>query len=178
MFGLVGESFLNFQVDQGDLLIGDRAYGRFKGMRYVVDNGGDFLTRFKSKAFTLLDQNDNKVNLIKELEDITTGEIKNIHLRATEKKVPEQLNLRLCAIRKSAKEAEESIKKVLREQKKKQRKTYPDTVELHRYVILLTSLPEEISTANIMELYRPQVANRNCIQATEEHFRSGTFAKD
>jgi hypothetical protein len=150
----VGESYLNFKVSKGDLLIGDRAYGRFKGMQYVLDSGGDFLTRFKSKAFTLFDQNDNEVNLIHELEGLAIGEIKNIHLKAAVKKASQPLNLRLCAIRKSEKEAEESIKKVLREQNKKQRKIYSDTVELHRYVILLTSLPEEISPANVMELYR------------------------
>ena len=150
----VGESFVNFEINKGDLLIADRAYGRFKGMQYVVDNGGDFLTRYKSKAFSLLDQNENTINVVEELKGLTFGDIKDVSLRAAVKKATRKLGLRLCAIRKSDKEAEESIKKVLREQKRKQRSINQDTVELHRYVILLTSLPKNISAENIMELYR------------------------
>ena len=49
----VGESFLNFNVAPGDLFMGDRAYGRLKGLKYIIEKGGDYIVRLKSKAFKI-----------------------------------------------------------------------------------------------------------------------------
>jgi hypothetical protein len=49
----VGESFTRFQIFPGDLMMGDRAYGRLNGFRYVLDHGGHFLSRLQNKAFGL-----------------------------------------------------------------------------------------------------------------------------
>jgi len=41
-----GETFARFPVHPGDLFIGDRAYGVERGIRHVVEGGGDVLVRF------------------------------------------------------------------------------------------------------------------------------------
>lgn len=149
----IGESFTNFRVHEGDLWIGDRAYGRYKGFKYINENGGYFLSRYKNKAFTLYDNKDNRLNLLEHLRQLNIGELEDLKAKAVIKGYP-PLALRICAIRKSDKEVEESIKKVLQEQKKKQRRIDPDTLEMHKYIILITSLPSTIDVYKIMELYR------------------------
>ena len=92
-------------------------------------------------------------DIIKVLSKLTYGEFGEWEIEGMTQgglKLP----LRLCVIKKSKDEAEKAIKKVKKETKKKQRTIYPETLELHRYVILLTSLPQEISAKLILELYR------------------------
>ncbi|HED05050.1 MAG TPA: IS4 family transposase, partial [Ignavibacteria bacterium] len=149
----IGESFVNFKINDGDLLIGDRAYGRLKGLLHVRKNGGLFLVRLKNKAFRLYDKNDNEVQMLQEFKEIAIGEIKQIEVHAVTKEAS-KLNMRLIAVRKSDEEAKKSIKKALREHKKKQRKVNLETLELHRYIILITSLPNTITVYQIAELYR------------------------
>lgn len=149
----VGESFLNFKVAKKDLLIGDRAYGRLKGLKYVKNKDGEFLVRLKNKAFNLYDNNNEKFNMLQNLRKLKPGNIGDWNLNATSDDLI-KLKIRLCAIKKSDEASEKSIKNVLKEQKKKQRKINPETLELHRYVILVTSLLKDVEAHLIMELYR------------------------
>jgi len=149
----LGESFVNFRIDEGDLFIGDRAYGRLKGLKYVVEHRGHFLARLKSKAFNIYDRNGKELNLLNELRSLAIGEIRDIDVVASSK-TNNKLNLRLCVIRKSDKEAEKAIQKAIKEHSKKQRKINSETIELHKYIVLCTSLPDSISKFEIAELYR------------------------
>ncbi len=149
----VGESFLNFHVNEKDLLIGDRAYGRLKGLKYVRKQGGHFLARLKNKSFKMYRKGGKEINLLNEYKTLSIGQVKEFEVEARTKESLD-FDMRLCAIRKSDKEAEKSIKQALKEQSKKQRKVNPETIELHRYVILITSLPTKITANQIMELYR------------------------
>jgi hypothetical protein len=149
----IGESFVNFKINDGDLLIGDRAYGRLKGLIHVRKNGGFFLTRLKNKAFNLYDKNGYKIKMLQELKELPIGEVKEREVNAVTKEAF-RLNMRLIVVRKSDEEADKSIKKATSEHKKKQRKINPETLELHRYIILVTSLPNTITAYQIAELYR------------------------
>ncbi len=149
-----GESLVNFKVNKKDLLIGDRAYCSFKGFNYVRHFGGHFLIRFRNKAFTLLKDDNSEFKMLEEVKQISYGEIGEWKPHVTIGNSKESSVVRVCAIKKSEEEAEKSIKKVRLEQSKKQRKISPDTLDLQRYVILLTSLPDEIKGNQIMELYR------------------------
>ncbi|MEW6236054.1 MAG: hypothetical protein AB1656_11755 [Candidatus Omnitrophota bacterium] len=42
-----GESFVRFKILPGDLMLGDRSYGRLKGFRHATSRGGHFLSRLK-----------------------------------------------------------------------------------------------------------------------------------
>lgn len=148
----LGESFVNFNINKGDLLLGDRAYGRLRGLKHVVNQGGFFLARLKNKAFKIYNNKGIELNLLGELKGLAIGEVRELAIIAGAQ--GSALRMRLCAIRKSDEEAEKSIKKALKEQKKKQRKIHPETLELHRYIILVTSLPSSITAHQIAELYR------------------------
>lgn len=148
-----GESFVNFNVNKNDVLIGDRIYGRFRSMKYVESKGGFFLTRYMNRGLKLYDEHGIEFKISEKVNKLEIGQILEIDCYVSVINA-NKLPIRICAIKKSDKEADLSVKKALAVQKKKQRKINPETIELHRYVILLTSLPKEIRADRIMDLYR------------------------
>ena len=134
------------------MLIGDRAYGRLKGLKYITDNGADYIVRLKSKAFTIFKDGQQFV-MRDEFNSLDMGQIGSWTVvgKTTD---GIELALRICAIRKSQQEADKSIKKALRAAKKKQQKISQDSLALHKYIILATSLDQTIITRLILELYR------------------------
>lgn len=149
----IGESLLNYNVNQNDLLIGDRAYGNHKGMSYISKNGGFYVLRIKKDAFQIFDSNFINVNLMSHLRKLKVGqtlELESFAGVANSEKIP----VRILAIRKSDIAAEQSIKKARHERMRKQQKVYEDTLEFHKYIILATNLPANISANRILELYR------------------------
>jgi hypothetical protein len=162
-----GESFVNFEVKANDLFIGDRAYGRYNGMKYILDNGGNFISRYKNRAFTLYNTAGVKYNLLEKLKPMKVGqclEIKSIIRTGKGNAMP----IRVIALKKSRQQADLSVRKAIMEQKKKQRTINPETIDYHRYIILLTSLPKKIKADEILELYRL----RWQIEITFKHLKS------
>lgn len=148
----LGESFSNFDIAPGDLVVGDRAYSRLKGLWYVRERGGHFLTRYFARSFTIRDAR-GKFDLHSSLGALEIGEIGDWRLlakSANQKVMP----IRLCAIRLSDHVAKEAVRRAAREARKKQRRANEKTIELHRYVILPTSLPETVAASDVMNLYR------------------------
>ena len=92
--------------------------------------------------------------LLPKLRKLSYGEVGEWVIQAGSEPSGGKLAVRVCSIKKSKEAARESIKKVLAEQKKKQRKPNPETLEMHRYIVLATSLPESIRGEQVMELYR------------------------
>ncbi len=148
----VGESFLNFQIVKDDLLIADRAYGHIRGMKYIVENGGNYIVRLKNHAFKIY-KNNTEFSMLAEFSNLAVGQIGDWEV-VGKTKDGMQLDMRLCVIRKSDLEAEKAIKKAQKEARKKQRTIDPVTLELHRYIIVATSLHVGINARLILELYR------------------------
>jgi len=148
-----GESFARFKVLPGDLMLGDRAYGRLKGFRHVVSCGGHFLSRLKNKAFLVRGGGGQAESWAPLVETLSIGEAGNWPLVAQAKDQPD-FPLRLCALRLSEEAAEQSVRRAQKELRKKQRRLDPQTLALRRYIILATSLPELVSAQQVLELYR------------------------
>jgi hypothetical protein len=150
-----GESLTNFRVGSGDLVIGDKIYGNYKGFKYVIGNGGHFLTNYRPRSFTIYDGNGNKVDLLDRLGGLVIGGIFELKAFAgLRDRGGEELPVRICAIKKSDSEAERSIKASLKEKRKKQKNINPGTLEYHRYITVVSSLPDSIGAGRILELYR------------------------
>ena len=154
------ESFTNFNIQAGDLWIGDRAYGRFKGLKHIKNNGGEFITRMKNKAFTLYHE-DKEFDMVKAFKPLKYGQVKEWDVIGSTK-AGGQLNIRLCVIKKSAEQAAKSIKKTKKEMQKKQKEISPETLELCRYIIIVSSLPDTVSAKQILELYRYRWSRSYC----------------
>ena len=163
----VGESFTNFNINKNDLFIGDRAYGRFAGMKYIQSQNGFFLTRFMNRAYALYDCSGNKYKLIDKIIDLEIGSVLELDSEVkTNNSGP--LKVRIIVMKKSKEKALEATKKAIQEQKKKQRKINPITIKYHEYIILLTNLPKNITSEDILELYRL----RWQIEITFKHLKS------
>jgi len=148
----VGESFTNFKIGEGDLFIGDRAYGRLKGLLYIKKGKGDFLVRLKNKAFPITKEGE-EFNMVEEFKSMNYGEVKEWGIEGSSKDVT-NMPLRLCVIKKSKEQAEQAIKKAKRYASKGRRKLDPETLELQGYIMILTSLPKAIKTDLVFETYR------------------------
>lgn len=149
----VGESFVNYEIEKNDLYIGDRAYGRYKGIKHVLNKGGDFVVRYMNKAFTIYDIESCKIDLNEKIKNLKIGEILDFDAFINvgkEDKIP----VRFCVLKKSKVDGEKSIKKAKQSALKKQKTISEATLELHKYIIILTSLPKTITTNQILELYR------------------------
>jgi hypothetical protein len=151
----VGESYTNFPVAAGDILIGDRVYGTLNGMRYVKSHRGDFIVRLRSKAFRCRNPETGvEVNLLTVLGQLSEGAVGDWEVEAW---VPQQrpLRLRICGVRKSKEVAEEAIKRAIWKARDKGQTLDPETLELHRYVVLATSLTAGVMSAKqVTECYR------------------------
>ena len=54
-----GEKLTRHSLDKDDIIIADRIYSTMSGIEHVKAQGGDFIIRFKSKAFHLYDKEGN-----------------------------------------------------------------------------------------------------------------------
>jgi len=148
-----GESFSGFPVAKGDLLLGDRGYGTKTGIQSVLKRGADFIVRLKNKAMIFKDGGGNVVNLLELFRPLEIGQVGDwtVYYTADAKQVP----VRLVSIKKSPEAAEYAIRQVKREMVKKQKMLNAETLELHRYFFVLTSIPKDrLSAERVLLLYR------------------------
>jgi len=147
-----GERLTRHKVTENDIMVADRIYCTMSGIEHVLENKGDFVLRFKSKAFHLYDEAGNRLELLPRIRHLKAFE--NTDIRCFYKLPNGQLRpLRIVAMKKDAKAIEETQRKMARKVSKKQEKeVQADTVELNEYVVLATSL--DYTNEQILELYR------------------------
>jgi hypothetical protein len=147
-----GERLTRHKIAQKDIIVADRIYCTMSGIEHVSANKGDYLLRFKSKAFNLHDETEKKVDLLSFLKCLNPFE--SVDLRLFYKLQTGELRpIRIIAMKKDEKAVAESKRKIMRKVSKKQEKTVQeDTLELNEYVVLATSL--DYSKEQILELYR------------------------
>jgi hypothetical protein len=150
----VGETFRNFPIKKGDLLMGDRGYGSIAGINYVIENDGDFLVRIRNKAFNLMKNENEEFCLLENFRKLNYGVIGDFDLFYKSPKNQLQ-QIRLCVIKKSPEAAERSKKTAIRDMKHKQRTITEETIELHGYMFVITSVNRNVlSAVEILSLYR------------------------
>ena len=147
-----GERLTRHNVTKNDIMIADRIYSTMSGIEHVMANEGDYVLRFKSKAFHLYDEKGNRLELqplLRRLKPLESMDVHCCYKRPTGGLRP----LRIVAMKKDAKAIEDSKRKMARKVSKKQENpVQADTMELNEYVILATSL--DYTNEQILELYR------------------------
>ena len=147
-----GEKLSNYEIRENEIWIADRIYSTMSGIEYVLSKGGDYVIRFKSKAFNLYDEKGERIELLsflRELRALESTDIRCFYRHETKEMRP----IRIVAMKKEESAVEESKRKMKRKVSKKQEKpVYEETVELNEYVVLATSL--EYTNEQIIELYR------------------------
>ena len=150
-----GEKLANFTVfGRGDIVVGDRAYGTIPGMEYLRERGSDYVLRLRAGAFRVYDGEGEKVDPVGSFRNLAAGASASIAVKYRVNGV--SVPVRLCAIRKDAESERAGLKRLKRRKQRKQQGKSPSAVESewNKYIIVATSLGEEISAARVLELYR------------------------
>jgi hypothetical protein len=147
-----GESLGRFEFKKGELIIVDRGYCHWAGAAKVLDSRADLLVRWHPRIFPIQRSDGRKFPLLPRLRNLRNGV-------AEEWKVKFSYNrkiypLRLCAIRKSRMAAEQARRKIENKAKVDKTKVTAQSLELAGYVLVLTSLPEDITRSQVLHLYR------------------------
>lgn len=149
-----GEKITRFsKIRQSDIIIGDRAYGTLQGIRHVKKQGADYMFRLRAGAFKLYNQHGEDILLAECLEELKEGETISLNLFYQEGKTIQPI--RICAMRKSKEAQERGLRQIKKSNRQEMRGKVSPLQEIYnRFVIVATSLSEEIPVENIMELYR------------------------
>ena len=136
---------------ENDIVMGDRIYCTIQGIEHLKKSGSNFILRFKSKAFTLYDENGEIIELLPKIRHL--GELESTSVNCFYKVNGKLCPVRICAMKKEEKAAEQAKSKTKEKARRQQKKQATvETLELNEYIILATSL--DYGDAKIFELYR------------------------
>lgn len=147
------EKLERLRVAPRDLILADRGFCRPAGVAAVARQGGGLILRLHSTSLPL-EEDGRRVAILARLRRITQpGQIGEwtVQVRSGGTVIPG----RLCALRKSEIAAAQAERRVLRKAQKNGKTTRPATLELARYVLLFTTVPDsDFSAREVLELYR------------------------
>lgn len=148
-----GESFARFSVQEGELFVGDRAYGTPPGISHVLEAGGGVLVRFGWSLLPLWETATERFDLFAHLRELRGTRLGDwdVTVKCGERSWPG----RVCALRKSRQAAEAAVSKVRRAAQKHGTKTRPETLEAARYVFVFTTVDRSaLKPSAVLEMYR------------------------
>jgi hypothetical protein len=148
-----GESFKRWQASPNEVLLADRAYAHREAVGALLEQGVNVVVRCNGRSFPLLTDQGSPFKLRPHLRKLKVGQVQEWPLRFAfgDKSWP----IRLCAIRKSRSATERAQRKARRKAQTHQREVSGETLELSKYILVLTNLePEGWSAPHILELYR------------------------
>jgi hypothetical protein len=150
-----GESFKNFTLRPGDLLLGDRGYAHGRGITSVIERDGHVLVRTSLRLLSLRGEDGTSFPILSYLRTLKDGEVGDWEVRIPyDGKV---IKGRLCAIRKSLTARLKARRRVLRQRTKgfgKMGQLRPETLEAADYIIIFTTLDRTFTASQILEIYR------------------------
>jgi len=150
-----GEKLGNFKLfRKDDIVMGDRIYGTLPGITWLQQQKADYVLRIRSHAFSIYDQENQKIDLLNCLTGLKEGECVTITTKCFINNQYEPL--RICAMRKDTDSERKGLKQLTKtNQRKKGGKPVSDLQrESNKYIIVVTSLGEEISASQVLDLYR------------------------
>jgi hypothetical protein len=143
-----GETFRRIPVEQGDLLLGDRAYGTPPGINHVVSQGGAVLVRVNQKSLPLYDAGGKKIALATWMKAFRIGEVGE--LSAWVQVDDQRIRGRLIAVKRGRQAA-----RFEQTARKKQKSLSRAAIFLAGYVYVWTTIPtRRMKSAQVLELYR------------------------
>ena len=151
----VGESFKNFTVKPGDLLLGDRGYAHAGGIASVLSHGGHIVVRTSLSLLALRRKDGTRFPTLSKVKALRDSEVGDWDVWITHKGM--LIQGRLCAVRKSLAARERARRKVLRQRNKtygKKGQLRPETLEAADYILVFTTLDRTFTAGQILEIYR------------------------
>jgi len=150
-----GEKLRNFRkLGKNDIVIGDRIYGTMPGITYLKRRKAGYVLRVKSRGFNIYNGKNQKIDLLKRFSRLKEGKIIDISAQCI---INDQYEpIRICVMRKDSDSERKGLKRLTKEnQRKRGGKPVSELQrENNKYIIVATSLGDEVSAAEVMELYR------------------------
>jgi hypothetical protein len=146
------ESFSQFTVRPGDVWMGDRGYAKRSGVYHVVSQAGDVVVRVGVNSMVLHNEEGDRFDLLNQLKQLRRQQVGDWPVMVTYNGY--QIMGRICAMKKSEAAARLAQKKILQNNKKKGRKTKPETLEAAQYICVFTTLDKSIPAETILMIYR------------------------
>lgn len=146
----VGESLTRYEVKKGDVLMADRGLAHRRGIRHVVNHGGDVIVRMNLSNLPLEEESGKEIEWLTYLRQLKVGQVGDwqVWLRDAQGRLP----VRVCAVKKNAEQTRKAQEKLQKEAKRK-RSVQPQTLEAAGYVVVLSTLMAP-SAQSLLELYR------------------------
>jgi len=148
-----GETLDRFAIRPGGVVIADAGYAHRAALGGIAERGGHFIVRFSWSNLPLENEVGEPLDLLATLESLPEAEPGEfpVFFRTPE---GSRIAARLVAIRKSEAAAAQARQRLRQERSKKKRQIDLRTLQFAGFTFLLTNLPEDISTANVLALYR------------------------
>ena len=148
-----GETLRNFEIKQNDLIVGDRGYVSLNGIEHCISGGGNFILRLRKNSFRLYDSANEAINLVEHMRRLGDEDTLDLNVFANGSD-GKRIALRVCAKRKTAIALACTEKKLRRREQKNQAKMSDGAKEFNEYIVLVSNLPREILSEQILEVYR------------------------
>jgi hypothetical protein len=146
-----GETLTRFAVHKNDVLMADRGLAHRRGIRHVVEHGGDVVVRSNMGGVPLEDDRGHPIALLPKLRKLAVGQVRAWPARVRDDRGT--IPVRVCALKKSAAQRRKAQAKLREVAARKGRQLQPETLEAAGYVVVLTTLPD-VSAQQVLELYR------------------------
>ncbi len=150
----VGEQLCNFDFEENDLIIADRAYTTFSGIEYCYEKKCQFITRMRTNCFKVYNESGESIDLLALMQSSKEGHIHAFIKKTTNKKDHNLLPIRICYKKKTPEAVEATRKKLKRRESKKQNVLSEETLLFNEYIVLATSLTDKISFCDVFDLYK------------------------
>ena len=146
------ESFSQFSIQPGDVWLGDRIYAQRSGIYDVVSQGGDVLVRVGVSSMILEDEEGRRFDLMGHVRTLKRHQVGDWPVVVSYK--GRQIFGRICAVRLSEAATRKARKRIVKQNKKKGRKTRAETLEAAGFIIVFTTLDPTIPATTIIQIYR------------------------
>ena len=149
-----GESFTQFPVRRGDLVLGDRGYSSARGIAHVAAAGGRVAVRVNTGSLRFTAGPDGgPFDLLGAVSSLDRAGAARAWPVATAGDAP--VRGRLCAVRKSDTAIRLAQKKLRGKASKLGKELRPETLEFAKYVVVFTTFPAaDFTPAAVLDCYR------------------------
>lgn len=150
-----GESFQQFPIKRGDLILADRGYSLASGIEYADSKGGFITIRFNPQNVITEDLSGKSFDLLSRLKRFTKmGQVRSWPVRIPARN-GHSISGRICVMRKTKEAIRIAQKKLKRRATKNGEKLRDQTLKYAEYVIIFSTYPEEqFSAEAVLECYR------------------------
>lgn len=149
------EKLTNFHFHAGDIIIGDRAYGKKQEIIKCHEQGCDLLIRCYSLLPLTNPTTGQQIDLVKQLRGKARLGSDSFAVEIKCEKSNRAVSAWVHAVKLPAKQSAKARRKINAQAKKKKRNTRASTLFLAGWLVVITTLPPgEFSTEMILQLYR------------------------